>query len=488
MIISKENFQKNIKIASLVLFVITAFFSVGHLQSDEHFQILEFAQYKLGKISAADLPWEFGEKMRPSLQPWIAYSAIKFFHLLGIENPFVITFIFRLLSGLLLWTVITRLNGLIIPRYFKDTKWSNLFCAATLLLWYIPFTSVRFSSENISALFLLLGFLTLYRKETNLNFALIGIFWGLSFLFRYQTGIAVFGAYVFLLFIERTPISKLIISIVPLFLILLFGTYLDTLFYDEFTIAPYNYLKANIFDDKASNFGTSPFFAYLYLFLGKAIPPISLLLFLGFISGTIKLKKHILVWAIIPFILIHSLVAHKEVRFLFPVNYLFIFISIVGLMKYFETREIKNWQKKLFKFSIYVNVILLLIMTIKPMNGTVKLFSFAYHNLNSENTYLISTKRPLYTMLVNLQTSFYTAENIRNEVIKPEGVENHLIHNNINECYLLHEKFDFQEKLENYNLEKVYSEYPEWIKNIQAVDWQKKLRTKTIYKVTKKVE
>ena len=70
--------------------MITAFFSIGHLQSDEHFQVLEFAQYKLGKISATDLPWEFREKMRPSIQPWIAYSLIKLFHGIGLNNPFII--------------------------------------------------------------------------------------------------------------------------------------------------------------------------------------------------------------------------------------------------------------------------------------------------------------------------------------------------------------------------------------------------------------
>ena len=41
--IDSKDFQKNIKIAAFIIFMITAFFSVGHLQSDEHFQVLEFA-------------------------------------------------------------------------------------------------------------------------------------------------------------------------------------------------------------------------------------------------------------------------------------------------------------------------------------------------------------------------------------------------------------------------------------------------------------
>lgn len=487
--IDSKNFQKNIKIAAFIVFMITAFFSVGHLQSDEHFQVLEFAQYKLGKISASDLPWEFGEKMRPSIQPWIAYSLIKLFHGIGLNNPFIITLIFRIFSGILLWYVIISLNKIIIERYFKELKWANIFYACSLLLWFVPFTSVRFSSENISALFLLLGFLQLFKKQNHISFALIGTFWGLSFLFRYQLGLSIFGAYVFLLFIQKTNILKLLTSLIPLFLVIGFGVYLDTLFYEEFTIAPYNYLKANILDDKASNFGTSPFFAYLYLFLGKAIPPISLLLFAGFILGLKPLKKNIFLWSIVPFILIHSVIAHKEIRFMFPVSYLFIFISIYGLMKYFEQKEVKHWQRKLFKFSLYLNILLLVIMTFKPMNGTVKLFKFVYNNLDTtETTYLISTKRPIYSMLVNLKSTFYTNENIKNEVVKPENLANHLQKRNIEECYILHEKFDLLESLPGYSLEKIYSEYPEWIKNIKFIDWQKKLRTKTIYRLIKKVE
>ena len=486
--IAYNNFQEKVKIASLVIFTITAFFSVGHLQSDEHFQILEFAQYKLGKISAEELPWEFGEKMRPSIQPWIAYTFIKFFDFIGLKNPFTITLLFRLMSALLLWYVIISLNKIVIKNYFKTTKWANIFYVSTLLLWFIPFTSVRFSSENIAALFLLLGFLQLFKKQSNISFALAGTYWGLSFLFRYQLGLSVFGAYLFLLLIEKTSILKLLISIIPLLIIIAFGVYLDTLFYDEFTIAPYNYVKANILDDKASNFGTSPFFAYLYLFLGKAIPPISLVLFAGFIAGVKPLKKHIFFWAIIPFIIIHSVIAHKEIRFMFPVSYLFIFISVYGIMKYFEHKEVKIWQRKVVKFSLYLNVLLLVIMTFKPMNGTVKLFHYIHANFNDTPTYIISTKRPIYSMLVDLKSTFYTAENVKNEVVKPEDIQAHLKKNDINECYILHEKFDFKIPLENYTVEKVYYEYPEWIKKIEFIDWQKKLRTKTIFKITKKEE
>lgn len=184
----------------------------------------------------------------------------------------------------------------------------------------------------------------------------------------------------------------------------------------------------------------------------------------------------------------NSLIAHKEIRFMFPVNYLFIFMSIYGIMTYLKDKEIKNWQRKLIKFSVSINILLLLVMAFKPMNGTVRLFNYVYNNLNETETHLISTKRPLYSMLVNLQSSFYTAKNIKNEVVKPKDLPEYLRSNNIKNCYILHEKFDLVESLDGYSLEKVYSEYPEWIKRLKFIDLQKKLRTKTIFKLTKKEE
>ena len=58
------------------IYIITAFFSVGYHQLDEHYQILEFANYKLGLTYPGYLAWEFDAHIRPSLQPLIAAGAI----------------------------------------------------------------------------------------------------------------------------------------------------------------------------------------------------------------------------------------------------------------------------------------------------------------------------------------------------------------------------------------------------------------------------
>jgi GPI mannosyltransferase 3 len=58
--------------AAVVVRILTAWFNGGYFHPDEHWQILEFAWYKLGHEPASILPWEFPAQIRPGLQPWIA--------------------------------------------------------------------------------------------------------------------------------------------------------------------------------------------------------------------------------------------------------------------------------------------------------------------------------------------------------------------------------------------------------------------------------
>ncbi|MEO6759288.1 MAG: hypothetical protein ABIO24_07520, partial [Saprospiraceae bacterium] len=64
-------------IAGFLVYGVTAWFSAGYHHPDEHFQLLELANYKLGGTTAAELSWEFRDRIRPGLQPWIACEVIR---------------------------------------------------------------------------------------------------------------------------------------------------------------------------------------------------------------------------------------------------------------------------------------------------------------------------------------------------------------------------------------------------------------------------
>ena len=84
--------QKAILISSIILILLAAYFSVSCHHPDEYFQIIEFANYKMGGTNLQDLPWEFSNTMRPGIQPFIALVLMKAFDLIGINNPFSVFF------------------------------------------------------------------------------------------------------------------------------------------------------------------------------------------------------------------------------------------------------------------------------------------------------------------------------------------------------------------------------------------------------------
>ncbi|MCD4793336.1 MAG: hypothetical protein K8R54_08900 [Bacteroidales bacterium] len=480
--------ENKIKYSALIIFILTAYFSIGHHHSDEYFQILEFAQYKLGHINANELPWEFHEKMRPSFQPWLACAAIKSLNFIKVSNPFTIITIIRIFSALFLWFVISKLNKIICKKYFPDRRWSSLFCISSFFLWFVPYISVRFSSENYAQVFLLLSLCFLMKEHKSYRSLLsIGVFLALSVLFRYQMGIAVVGIFFWIIFKTKIPFSKLIFSIISFALIIVVGVYLDYLFYNEFVLTSFNYLKLNLIEGKASDFGTSPWWYYIVVFLGVAGPPISIVLLASFLIGTKKLRNDLSVWIIIPFILVHFILAHKEMRFLFPISYLFIFISIYGLKEYFKNRKIKRFHRRLFNVSVGINVVLLLFMMFRPANEMAADYRYLYNNLDIGNRTILTLEKDIYKLMAGLKSTFYTPDTYFSDYVESEAeLISYLEEKRINSCFFVYGKFDFEGKIEEYNIEKVYSVYPNWIKNIKWIDWQKTLNTHSVFLLTRK--
>lgn len=478
--------ENKIKYLGLFLFVLMAIFNIGHIHADEYFQLIEFAQYQLGNTNAVDLSWEFHEKMRPTLQVWIVYIIIKSLHFLQIENPFTITLIMRLLSAVFYWLVITKLNIVLSKKYFPAKPFTALFYATSYLIWFVPFASAHFSSENFSAIFLLLGLYPLIKDPSSTkNLIYTGIFLALSVLFRYQLGISVIGIYLWLLLIAKVPFKKLLSSVIIFTLVILFGTFLDYLFYNEFVIAPYNYLKLNLIDGKASGFGTEPWYYYITQFVLIGFPLISIPLILTFAKGIIPLKKHLFTWTIVPFILVHLMISHKEMRFLFPIIYPFIFISFYGFYTYFKDKKFKKYQIILAKVCLGFNTFFLLfIMAIS--HEMVNNYKYIYDHIEDGDRRIMSLEKDYYYKMAGLKSTFYSPKNSISEVVNSkEEIADYLNDNQIDKCFFIYKKYNFDIPIDGYTVSRVYSVYPDWLTSINAVDWQKALNTDSVFLIQK---
>ncbi len=373
-----ETIRTNKKIFYFVFFalvipayILNIIYSEGFDFEDEHFQILEFAKYKLGELEEkeiAKLAWEFPAKMRPALQPFIAYGIIKFARFFSLSDEMAVLFL-RLLSGILGFSCYLLLLNQSFPK-IKNNKFSYLSLIFCLTIWFLPYCQVRFSSENWSGIFFWLAFyLILQDKRTSFKLLIAGVFLGLSFQFRYQIGFCIMGLFLWLWIIrERFKITKLIILpfLSMSILIVLVTYYIDSWLYGEFVIPAYNYFYQNIISSTTLKYTDQDRNTLIFYFLKGAevfIFPFGVF-FIAMIVSFVCLKpKHPFTWVILPFFIIHLLLSNKQLRFMYPLIYVLPIIIILTSQILFESKMNKyilnqKWLRLKIYFAINIKHIL----------------------------------------------------------------------------------------------------------------------------------
>ncbi len=299
---------------------------------DEHYQVVEFAYYGIGKGPEWALPWEYIDKIRPTVQPVILMIILKLCYLLKISDPYTIMTIVRIIGGLLLFYAIAvfrkRTESVLVENYSK-----RIYLFLSCFLWFIPFIAVRYSSETWSALFLLLGTgLALKDGNTKAFYWRVGILFGLSFIMRFQTAFYIAPFLLWLVFKSGEFIKSAIFVFIGLSTVVLAGIISDSWFYgDEWIITPYRYFVAFKNSGSHANFAVEPWYFFLksILYYPGVIVGGSIL-FLS-VFGILSRPKDPIIWATISFVFFHSLVGHKEERFLFPIVFMVPYIMSLGI-------------------------------------------------------------------------------------------------------------------------------------------------------------
>jgi hypothetical protein len=124
---------------------------------------------------------------------------------------------------------------------------------------------------------------------------------------------------IWLLIVRRSIFLHLIANLSGFFIVAAVCTALDSWLYGDFVFTPYRYFKSNILEGVASNFGVSPWYGYFVDFNSTFRAVTGVLSFISMVTLLWKRPKSILAWVFWAFVIGHSLVAHKEERFLFPV-------------------------------------------------------------------------------------------------------------------------------------------------------------------------
>jgi phosphatidylinositol glycan class B len=307
-------------ISASILFIYASINNIGYYHPDEHFQIIEFANYKMGYTAPFDLAWEFGKKVRPSAQPYLCFSIFEILELAGFTDPYLKTTILRIITSFFAIFTITRFS-ITAASNANDIKVVHLL-PISLLLWYVPFLGSRFSSETWSGLLFLTSLTYAISPTARGKFYKIGLFFGLSFLFRYQTALMCIGLLAWLCFFNKIKLLDFLQLLISTILIVLLGILFDYLFYSTFVLTAWNYFKFNILNDGASGFGTLPWYTTIQYVIQGPLIPFGLLIFISLIV-LIRFKiKHYTLWCFIPLFIVHTVVPHKELRFLFPLVFL----------------------------------------------------------------------------------------------------------------------------------------------------------------------
>jgi phosphatidylinositol glycan class B len=372
-----------------LLHALAVIFSEGFQAADEHFQIFEFLAFKLGWAEINHLSVEYHERMRPFIQPALAWVVTRFWLALGVEDRFFLAAQLRGLASL--WGGLSLFAmGLLIPQFLQTVRARRTALLSLAGLWFIPALHARFSSESMSGSSLVLA-LTAYLlsvkhfesarlKQAPFNhLALLGIFLGLAFEFRFQMGLAIAGFLLWLLLVEKRRFFDFFAIFIGFLSIFLLGRLCDRWGYGEWVFSPYHYLRYNLLENKISQFGVHPWWGYFSMSIVEAWPLLATGLLVWVCLSFLMLRQSILTWTYAPFMLFHFLLGHKEWRFLFPVASaapLFFgeFLDFYeGLFSRLSSR-VRSLLRKASAFLKWNNGLALFVLTLAPASSIVSFY------------------------------------------------------------------------------------------------------------------
>lgn len=305
---------------------------------DETYQILEQAYSFYAKDTI--VPWEYRENIRSWLWPILvaifAYPAEK---LLGTAFAFKLSaqILFSLVSLCGIWAAwsIGRLKS-------EYHAWMGGFVAA---FW---FEFVYFSShplmDVVSAHILMAAIVFLMRGNEGRNFLYAGFLLALAFVMRIQLAPALLIIAISFCQIEwRTKWLPLVLGgLIP---VVLYGI-TDWIMIGFPFSSIYKYFIINLIYDKASAYGVSPYYAYVQHYI------LNYEFFIFFVSVfliyamIIEKDKNLipLIRAGLIIIIFHSLIPHKEYRFIYAATFLLLVATALSsatlFLNIFKKRKI----------------------------------------------------------------------------------------------------------------------------------------------------
>ena len=300
------------------LHLVVALLAVNPWHPDEHFQILEPAWARAGFASMEQLPWEFQDRIRPTLQPTLALILLVSMRAIGLTSPFLWVLVLKL--GTLALSIATVVWIASAASRSLDRPGRRALWLTSLFLWFLPLFHHRFSSENLAGMAFFAA-VPLIGRAGPFRATCSGVLLGLAFVFRFQMAFAIAALLVWFAVREGGGWKRTgqVVAIAGAVVVL--SVAVDSWFYGEWVLTPWAYFQANLLEGVASSFGTSPWYFYPVQFVLWTVPPLGLALALLLLAAAFLRPGSPWVWGVVAFVVGHSVIGHKELRFLFPLLY-----------------------------------------------------------------------------------------------------------------------------------------------------------------------
>ena len=346
---------------ALLVRLVAVIFSKGFGWHDDHFLVIEAAQAWADGTDYNN--WLPGSgAVQPDGHSFF-YSGIHFvifklMNIIHLHDPQTKMFFIRLLHALLSLLIVSY--GYKIVKKLSDESTAKIAGWLLALYWFMPFLSVRNLVEFVTIPFLMWGCWKIIdnQKKSAGKFLWAGFILGLAVSLRFQSSIVVAGI-LFALLIQKQFKTFLLVGIGSAISFCVIQIPADLFIWKRPFAEFAEYIRYNIAN--SHTYGKNTWYSYTALILGMLLPPVSFLLFFGFLRTW---KKQLLLF--LPtflFLVFHSYFPNKQERFILTIVPFIITLGVIGWNDFKNKSSFWNKNKKFLNgcivFSLVLNFILL---------------------------------------------------------------------------------------------------------------------------------
>ena len=216
-------------------------------------------------------------------------------------------------------------------------------------------------------------------------------------------------------------------------------------------------------------------------FFIKAVPPISIVCILSLLIVSIYKRKDALIWTIIPFIIVQSIIGHKETRYLFPIIG-FVPILIIKSIEIVQNRWCDDLLKtplsgKAINVFWAVNIFILGIVAFRPADSNISLYKTIFDNYKGPATLYYIGSSPYQR--VQLDILFYRSSNLEMQEIR--SIDE--IGLNSDQVCLFVTRNPDSIRMTRHKYRLIYSTLPEWVKTLNFNNWVERSKLWYVYEM-----